>query len=483
MKFILINPHAMGRYWKPATPHVGLGYLAEILLTNKHQVEIADMRLEMSFSDLVERIKKFRPDYLGVTAASLEYQKVYDFIDEIKEGFDTPVILGGPHASVVKEQVLQYSAFDMAVYGEGEKTILEMANGVPYKRINGLIWRNRRGEIVVNPPRELIFNLDELPFPKYQKFNLDSYLEHKIPLIGERGCPYNCTYCASRLILGRGYRKRGPENILAEIMYWHKRGYQDFGFNDDEFTGDNVWAEKICDLIIKNNLKTTFELRTGVRVDKVDDKLISKMKEAGFFFFAFGAESADQDVLNLMRKGVTPQQIKKAVQIVNRQGLESSGFFMIGLPGDTPEKFRKTLNFAKSLDLNEVRFYNTIPYPGTDLYDWVLKNGRLFYSPEVYLNKYDRLQRDPVYETKDFPAEERRKAFDLGEQFFAERLFVKTFGKTLAKPLIILCKNNFLRHVLIKIGFRFTPLVRKIQKLRKSLKGSKGLSGIFNYQI
>ncbi len=383
----------MGRYWKPATPHVGFGYLAEILLANKHEVEVADMRLDMKFPQLVEKIQKFKPDYIGITTASLDYQEVYDLIDKIKEGFDIPVIMGGPHASVVKEQILQYSRADLVVYGEGERTTLDIARGRPPVKINGLVWRNKRGEIVVNPPRKLIMNLDELPFPKYKKFSLDKYLEHKIPLLGERGCPYNCTYCASRLILGRGFRKRSPENILEEIKYWHKRGYRDFGFNDDEFTGDNEWAEKICDLIIKSNLKTTFELRTGVRVDRVNETLIRKMKEAGFFFFAFGVESADQQVLNLMKKGTTPAQVKKAVKLVNKHELEASGFFIIGLPGDTPAKFRKTLNFARSLDLNEVRFYNAVPYPGTELYEWVLKYGRLLHSPEVYLNKYSLYHR------------------------------------------------------------------------------------------
>jgi len=469
MKFLLVNPPSMGRYWKPATPHVGFGYLAEVLLTNRHQVEIADMRLNIRLSDLVEKIQKFHPDYIGITTASLDYQEVYDLVDKIKEGFDIPIIMGGPHPSVVKEQVLQYSRFDGAVYGEGERTILEIARGLPYRKIKGLIWRNKRGEIVVNPPRELIMNLDELPFPKYKKFSLGKYMEHKIPLIGERGCPYGCTYCAARLILGRGFRKRSPENILEEIKYWYKRGYQDFGFNDDEFTGDNEWAEKICDLIIKNNLKATFELRTGVRVDRVNERLISKMKEAGFFFFAFGVESADQKVLNLMKKGTTPAQTKRAVKLVNKYGLESSGFFIIGLPGDTPAKFRKTLNFAKKLNLNEVRFYNAVPYPGTELYDWVLKYGRLLHSPEVFLNKYHLFQREPIFETDDFPAEERRRAFDQAEQFFAELLFIKTVGKTLAKPLIILCRNNYIRKILINLGFRFTPHIRKIQKLRKKL--------------
>ncbi|MCX6792360.1 MAG: radical SAM protein [Candidatus Gottesmanbacteria bacterium] len=471
MKFILINPPSMGRYWKPATPHVGLGYLSETLLTNRHQVEIADMRLGMRLGELVANIKKFRPDYIGITAASLEYQKVYNDIANLKNIFTIPVVMGGPHASVVKEQVLQYSKTDLVVVGEGERTILEIAKRIPYRKINGLIWRDRRGTIITNPPREGIRTLDELPFPKYQKFQLGKYLEHKIAIVAERGCPYDCTYCASRLILGRGFRFRNPLKIVEEIKYWYQRGYREFGFNDDEFTGYRQWAENICDLIVKENIKASFELRTGIRVDKTDASLLTKMKSAGFFFFAFGAESSDANVLKLARKGITALQIKRAVRVVNTLGLESSGFFMIGLPGDTLKKFRKTLAFAKSLKLSEVRFYNAVPYPGTDFYRWILQYGRLLYPPEIYLNTYDRLQRNPVFETKEFPAEERQIAYDLGEQFFTERLLVKTLGGSLTKPLILLCRNNILRHLLLKIGFRFTVPVRKLQKFRRTRSG------------
>jgi len=162
----------MGRYWKPATPHVGLGYLSETLLTHGHQVEIADMRLGMRFGELVATIKKLRPDYIGITAASLEYQKVYTDIALLKNIFDIPIILGGPHASVVREQILQYSKTDLVVVGEGEQTILEIAKRIPYKNIQGLIWRDRRGNIITNPPRLPIQNLDTLPFTTNQKFKL-----------------------------------------------------------------------------------------------------------------------------------------------------------------------------------------------------------------------------------------------------------------------------------------------------------------------
>lgn len=473
MKFLLMNPPSMGRYFRPATPHVGLGYLAEILLTNKHQVEIVDMRLGMKFPELMERIKQFRPDYIGVTCASLDYLKVYDDISQIKKNFNIKVIMGGPHASVVKEKVLQFSKTDLVVVGEGEQTILEIAKGMPYRKINGLIFRDKRGNIIENPPRIKIFNLDALPFPKYKKFPLHKYLEHKIAIMAERGCPYNCTYCASRLILGRGFRARTPENIITEIKYWYDKGYKTFGFNDDEFTGWKDWVIKICDLIIKNNIKASFELRTGIRADKTDEEMIRKMVQAGFYFFAFGAESSDLEVLKMARKGITSRQIKRAATLINKLGLESSGFFMIGLPGDTPEKFRKTLQFARSLNLSEVRFYNTIPYPGSDLYDWAVKYGRFLYPPEIYLSNYDRLQREPVWETDTFPAQERIKAYDLGEQFFAERLYIKTFGENMAKPFIFMSKNRYIRRMLIRLGFRFTKLVRKIHKFRAMRKVSK----------
>ena len=464
MKFLFVIPPSMGRYWKPSTPHVGIGYLSEILTVNGHKNKTIEMRLNNNKNLLFENINSFKPQYIGITGASLHYREMYQLINEIKETYpDIKVIVGGSHASIMKEHVLQYSKADLVVYGEGEQTILEIAQNRPFSKITGVIYR-KRGEIIINPPRQLITDVDSLPFPKFKGVKLNQYLEHKIPLYTARGCPMECTFCAARLILGRGFRMRSPENVIAEIKYWYKRGYKEFSINDDEYTCIAHRTEKICDLLIKNKIKARFELRTGIRVDMINEQMLKKMKKAGFQFYAFGIESGDQKVLDMVKKHITIPQVRKAIKMVNKNGLQTSGFFMTGLPGETFKRFEKSLKLAKELNLNEVRFYNTIPYPGTELYDWVLKNGRFLHSPEEYLNSMDRWQREPVFETEEFPAEERRKAYDLGEQLFFNHLIKKTLGEKLSKPFIYLSKNNLIRRLLLNIGFRSTKLVRKFKK-------------------
>lgn len=464
MKFLFVIPASTGRYWKPSTPHVGIGYLSATLNAEGHKTKTFDMRLDNSKNLLFKTINSFKPHYLGITGASLHYKKMYQLINTIKDKYGhLPIIVGGPHASVTKEHVLQYSKADLVVYGEGEQTILEIAKKYSFSKITGLIYR-KSGAIKINSPRPLIQNLDTIPFPKYTGINLNRYLEKKIPLYTTRGCPMECTFCAVRLISGRLFRMRSPENVIREIKYWYQKGYREFDISDDEFTGNMKRAEKICDLISAENIKARFESRNGIRVDMINEKLMGKMKKAGFQFYAFGVESGDQNVLKMIKKHITVAQVKKAVKMTKQNGLQVSCFFMVGLPGETFKKFQKSLKLAQELKLDEVRFYNTIPYPGTELYDWVAKNGRFLYSPEEYLNSMDRWQKEPVFETNNFPAEERRQAYNLGEQLFTTHLLKKFLGENFSQPLIFISKNNFIRHLILNLGFRFTKLIRKLKK-------------------
>lgn len=469
MKFFFIVPEIMGIQWKPLSPHVGIGYLVETLQQAGCDTFMVDMRLDKDRQELYRNIGNFAPDYIGVTGSSLGYKSMYDLIADVKDAFDIPVIMGGPHASTLREDVLRSSKTDVVVVGEGEEAVSELARGLPLEEINGLIWR-RDGEIIANPPRPYCRDIDSIPFPRYEGFALDKYLEKKIALSTSRGCPHFCTYCCSWLIMGRPFRRRSPENVLEEIEYWYARGYRELGINDDEFNENMKRAERICDLVVERRLEVTFDLRTGIRIDRINTGLLEKMKKAGIFFTAFGIESIDEDVLKKMRKGIRPEQVIDAVKLMREHNFPVGGFFMIGLPGDTPERFNKTLEFARTSGLEEARFYNTYPYPGTELYEWVKHNGTFLYPHEVYLNECDRLLDEPVFETPEFSREERIKAFRKGE-FLMTRLYIKkTLGSVLGAPLIILCKIRFIRKLILKMGFRFTKIIRKILKIKQGHK-------------
>lgn len=463
MKVFLIVPNVSGQYFRTGQPHAGIAYLAATLIKKGHKVKVADLRVEPEGKVLFEKIKAFKPKLLGITCVSLDYLKVYSLIKTLKKSFPIPIVIGGPHTATLKEKVLKESLADLAVVGEGEETLLEIIENLqgkkPLRNINGLIWR-RGKQIIFNPPRAFIQKLDQLPFPAYELFPLEKYFDKKIPIVSSRGCPGNCTYCLVKIIFGQRFRSRSAENVVDEIEYWHKQGYDFFEFNDDCFSADLKRAEKICDLIIKRGLKIGWEVRNGIRVDRITLKLAKKMKKAGCRFVAFGVESTDPEVLRLMKKGITLDQVKKAFTIMKKAGIGFNAFFMIGTPGDTFDKFLKTYRFAQQTNPDEVRFYNTLPYPGTELFEWIKNNGRFLIPPEQYLNEIERWEARPVFETNDFLAEERIKAGQMAEKLVMKKFFQKYFRGLYFIPYLF-WQNKMLRHISLIPGQRIWLFLRK----------------------
>jgi len=422
------------------------------------------MRIYPQLQSLFDKIKYFDPDFIGISFMTKEYLKSYTLIEEIKKEFPKiSLIVGGPHASTVEEKILEETKADFAIIGEGEFTFLELCEGKKYSDIKGLIWRNEQ-TIIKNKKRPFMEDLDQLPFPAYELFPMGKYVDKKIPLVSSRGCPYQCTYCAMKKIMGAKWRPRSAENILEEIKYWYAKGYRFFHVIDDNFTLDMGRAEKICDMIIDNGLKIKWDLRNGVRVDRVNENLLRKMKKAGCFFLAFGIESFDNDVLKQMKKGTTREKAIEAIKLAEKVGIPASGFFMVGLPGDTYEKFLETYNLAKSMNLEEVRFYNVLPFPGTELFDTIKREGTLLKSPEVYLNTSSKFLNDPIYDLEGFTIKQKIKALDLGQDIVMKKLLKKEFGLLLGGFAFLLWKIKPLRNVIQKPGIYLWALIRKSKR-------------------
>lgn len=465
MKVFLIIPNIAGQYFRTGQPHVGVAYLAGSLLKNGHDVKVADLRVEPDEVVLYRNIRKFKPDLLGVTCVSLGYLNTYKLITRLKKKFKIPIIIGGPHVATFREKVLKESDADMAAIGEGEETLLDLIKNLPQKKLDnvkGLIWKKNK-MVINNPPRPFIQDLDRIPFPAFHVFPMKKYFDKKIPIVTSRGCPGNCTYCMAKILLGQRFRPRSPENVLEEIEYWYRKGYNFFEFNDDCFSADIKRAEKICDLMIKNNLQISWEIRNGIRVDRITPKLAKKMRNAGCRFVAFGVESADQEVLRLMKKGILLKQVKRAFKIMKKVGIGINAFFMIGTPGDTFKKFLKTYRFAESANPDEVRFYNTIPYPGTELFEWIKSNGKFLIPPERYLNEIERWEGKPVFETDNFSAEERAKAFKMAEKLVMKKFFKKYFKFFYFIPYFF-WSNRLLRNLTSPFGQKVWLEIRKVVK-------------------
>lgn len=463
MKVLLILPPNIGRYIVATVPHAGLAYLAAFLERDNHEVEIHDMRIYPESSDLFKKIENFKPDFIGISTASIGYEMAYGIVDTIKEkDQNIPVAIGGSYASTVHTKVLEDTKADYAVYGEGEQTFLDLAKGTDPSKIKGLIWRNN-GEIIMNPPYTLVQDLDSMPYPKYEKFELNKMLEKRIPIVSSRGCPNRCTFCSIQLVMGYPFRARSPENVLKEIEYWYEKGFDTFEFSDDNFTFNMPRAEKICDLIIKSGMKIKIIFGNGLRADRVNENLLKKLKKAGTFWISYSLESSDPHSLELLKKDLTLEQLKKSVQITKALGIKTQVNFIIGNPGETLQGFMKDLVVAEELNVDQLRFYNMLPYPGTEMYEWVKQNGKFLHQPEDFLNNLHYWGEDPVFETDEFTKEERIKAYRMGQEKIMQLFLRRHFGRFLGSMGFYLWKRPLVHKYGMNIATNFWIMLKRLR--------------------
>ena len=426
-------------YARPGHPHVGIAYLSAYLKQKGIAVAIFDAGVERDEQALGHLIHSFEPELIGVTVFSYCYHLAEEVIQTIRTYTQSPIVVGGPHVSATKGEMLENRAIDFAIKREGEITLMELVHTIhngkrDYGRIDGLVWRD--GEhIVENPDRPFIIDLDTLPFPDYEAFDLTKYLntaeEKRLPLITSRGCPYGCNFCSVRLSMGRRFRPRSPENTVEEIVYWYEKGWKRFDINDDCFNLDPQRAIRICDLILERGLKISYQLYNGIRADRLTKELLKRMKKSGCNFLSYGCESGNDEILKVIKKGLTLEQVRQAVAWSNEVGIRNSVNFIIGHPYETYQTAMETIDFAKSLPADFVNMYNLVPYPGTDLYHWVEQNGRFLVDEKTYLNDIASYDDNPIFETKEFPREERVKALKKGRAFYERSILRFRLGKTL----------------------------------------------------
>lgn len=413
-RVLFIIPNLKWVYGYPKFPHLGVGYICELLEQYGVKCGVLDMTLGIKLSKLAGKIREFDPDLIGVTLYSYRHYDAYQLIRQIKQITERPVVIGGPHVSLMKGKTLAESGADLAVKYEGEYPLLEICQGKPREEIDNLIYRDGEG-IKENPSRPFIDNLDDLPFPKYSSFKLGKYGDSRsIAIISSRGCPYQCIYCSVKTTMGRGFRPRSPESIISELKYWYSRGYRHFDFNDDSFNVNKQRVYEICDLIEKENFAGIFlSCGQGMRLDRVDRPLLKKMKEAGFYRLGFGVESFNDRILQSIKKGETIEQIEEGVKIACELGYDVQLSFMLGFPGETWMDIQNSLNFSLKYPVT-VAAFNIIPYPGTELLSYLQENKLLLADPAIYLNEDMTRSRKILFRTDSMSIDERRKALELG---------------------------------------------------------------------
>lgn len=376
---------------------IWLSFATGVLEQAGHDVTLIDAPAErLGEKELFDRIAHLNPAMVVIDTSTPSIHSDAAFGAKVKKRLPNAlIVLVGTHPTALPEETLRLNlAVDVVTRREYDDTLLELANRMrdsggtlsplDLQHIDGISYRDGE-EIQHTPDRVPIEDLDRLPFVSavYKKhLDVKNYFfggaqYPYVHLISGRGCPNRCIWCCwPQLLHGRKFRARSPENVVEEIAYVRRElpEVKDMGFEDDTFSVDQKRVVKICELIIKKNLKVSWyaNVRATLKIDTME-----AMKTAGCRFLIVGYESGNQQILNNIRKGITLEQSIRFTDNAKKAGLLVHGCMVVGNPGETRNTMRDTLKFAKELNTDTMQFFPIMVYPGTDAYRWAEKNGYL----------------------------------------------------------------------------------------------------------
>jgi len=382
-------------------PPLGIGYLASTLIADGFGVYLLDASAEnLSVKQAADRVIGMNADIIGVSAITFEAPDAYALIRALRQRTDALIVLGGPHANSYYPQVpAQCPELDVIVAGEGEETLLEIARkiegGGPLGSIQGAMVKQPDGSFTKFVERPPVKNLDDLPMPAYHLYQHGYYrpLPHRrkrLPatcMITCRGCSYGqCTYCELSGLIRKAYRRHSAERVVEEMRVLKKiSGAREVYFQDDIFITEHDWVRRFCDELDKADLDIIWSCETRLQGLTLD--LLERMKKSGCWRVYYGFESGNQDLLDGIRKGFTLDEARRVVDISNRAGLDIVGFFMLALPGETPEKAERTIEYARNLGVDHAIFSMTVPHPNTELYRICQAHGIIIEDHLYYYKK------------------------------------------------------------------------------------------------
>lgn len=369
---------------------LGIFYLAAYVRKHGHTVQVIDAEAENLTTDgCVKKITSFAPDVLGISSTTVAFHRAIELAKAYRAAHpDVFTVIGGPHPSSNIELTLRYDCFSCAVFGEGEETLGELlrclAEGEEWRSLDGIAYRGNEGKVTINNRRKAIECLDSIPFPAYDLipditvYSPQPSKYRRFPvanIITSRGCPNQCSFC-DQSVFGRTLRQRSPENIASEMQLLRNAyGIQEINFVDDTFTIGFQRIPKI--FAILKDADIDFSWMCNSRINTLTREGVRQLREYGCWQVAFGLESGDAEILKKIKKNINLDQVREVLQWCRDEGIETSGFFMIGHPGETLESIERTMAFALSLPLSGLVASINTPIPGSPQYAEIKEYGSL----------------------------------------------------------------------------------------------------------
>ena len=345
---------------------LGLLYIAAVLEQAGHEVAAIDAAAQLyNVEKTVEEVLAFAPDVIGIGSFTVTFETCKKLGLGLKAAMpDVPIVLGSYHVTLLPEEAMANTQFDVGVLGEGEQTMLEVVEHYEGKReltdIAGIVYRNDEDRLVFTKKRKKVRDLDRFPFPArhllppniYRPVPVDEHAFPKFAMVTSRGCPHACAFCQKSR---SGYRSHSPKYVVDEIEHLVRDfGVRDIAFVDSLFCANKRRVHAICDEMIRRGINKSVSWTCSSRVEVVDKPLLEKMKKAGCWRTRFGIESGSDRVLDFISKGITKKKIRAAITAAHEVGLRPKAFFMVGHMPDTRESIEETIEFAKSLPLHDV---------------------------------------------------------------------------------------------------------------------------------